>query len=113
MKCTCFPSKNYISKLIGVGSGGGDHATLAKRDTERCMACHDVNGADPTCITCHFDADGIKGTNPKTHPASFMRNDHGDWHNDLILFALTVIQLLHHYLNLEWVSVATVMEQSK
>ena len=56
-------------KTIGVGSGGGDHATLAKRDIERCMACHDVNGADPTCITCHFDADGIKGTNPKTHPA--------------------------------------------
>ena len=69
-------------KMIGVGSGGGDHATLAKRDIERCMACHDVNGADPTCITCHFDADGIKGTNPKTHPASFMRDEHGDWHND-------------------------------
>jgi len=69
-------------KTIGVGSGGGDHALLAKRDIERCMACHDVNGADPTCITCHFDADGIKGTNPKTHPTSYMRDEKGDWHND-------------------------------
>jgi len=69
-------------ETIGVGSGGGDHATLAKRDIESCMACHDVNGADPTCITCHFDADGIKGTNPKTHATGFMRDEYGDWHND-------------------------------
>ncbi len=70
-------------KTFGVGSGGGDHAILAKRDIERCMACHDVNGADPTCITCHFDYDGIKGTNPKTHQMGFMRGEKGDWHNDL------------------------------
>ncbi len=70
-------------KTIGVGSGGGDHATLAKRDIERCMSCHDVNGADPTCITCHFDADGIKGTNPKTHQTGYMSGENGDWHNDL------------------------------
>jgi len=70
-------------KTFGVGSGGGDHAILAKRDIERCMSCHDVNGSDPTCVTCHFDADGIKGTNPKTHPAGFMSGEEGDWHNDL------------------------------
>ncbi len=69
-------------KTFGVGTGGGDHATLAKRDIERCMSCHDVNGADPTCITCHFDADGIRGTNPKTHPIGFMKGEKGDWHND-------------------------------
>lgn len=69
-------------KTIGVGSGGGDHSILAKRDIERCMSCHDVNGADPTCITCHYDADGIKGTNPKTHSVGFMRDEYGDWHND-------------------------------
>ncbi|HRN25761.1 MAG: cytochrome C [Ignavibacteriaceae bacterium] len=69
-------------KTFGVGTGGGDHATLAKRDIEKCMACHDVNGADPTCISCHFDADGIKGTNSKTHAAGFMRGEEGDWHND-------------------------------
>lgn len=70
-------------KTIGVGTGGGDHAILAKRDIERCVACHDVNGADPTCITCHLDSDGIKGTNPKTHLTGFMKNEHGDWHNDV------------------------------
>lgn len=69
-------------KTIGVGTGGGDHAILARRDIESCMACHDVNGADPTCITCHLDSDGIKGTNPKTHASNFMRDEHGDWHND-------------------------------
>ena len=69
-------------KTIGVGSGGGDHAILARRDIEKCMSCHDVNGADPTCITCHLDPDGIKGTNPKTHASSFMKDEKGDWHND-------------------------------
>lgn len=68
---------------FGVGSGGGDHATLARRDIERCIACHDVNGADPTCITCHVDQDGIKGTNPKTHATDFMRDsEEGDWHEN-------------------------------
>jgi hypothetical protein len=67
---------------IGAGTGGGDHATLARRDIERCISCHDVQGADPTCITCHLDSDGIKGTNPKTHPAGFMRGENGDWHGD-------------------------------
>lgn len=69
-------------KTIGVGTGGGDHATLAHRDIESCMSCHDVNGADPTCITCHLDSDGIKGTNPKTHAKNFMKNEEGDWHQD-------------------------------
>ncbi len=69
-------------KTIGVGTGGGDHAVLARRDIERCMSCHDVNGADPTCITCHLDSDGVKGTNPKTHARNFMKDEKGDWHND-------------------------------
>lgn len=69
---------NFVT--IGVGSGGGIHATLARRDIETCAACHDVQGADPTCITCHLDSDGIKGTNPKTHPAGFMHDTYGDWH---------------------------------
>lgn len=68
--------------IIGVGTGGGQHAVDARRDIENCASCHDVQGADPTCILCHIDTDGIKGTNPKTHPAGFMRDDHGDWHYD-------------------------------
>lgn len=68
---------------IGVGSGGGSHATLAKRDIQRCMTCHDTEGGDPNCITCHVDVDGIKGTEPRTHKSGFMKdNEHGEWHDD-------------------------------
>jgi hypothetical protein len=67
---------------FGVGSGGGEHAKLAKRDIERCTACHDVNGNDPSCVMCHYDHDGIKGTNPKTHVAGFLKDIQGDWHYD-------------------------------
>ncbi|MDQ7053387.1 MAG: cytochrome c3 family protein [candidate division KSB1 bacterium] len=66
---------------IGVGSGGGLHATLGKRDIETCAACHDLEGADPVCITCHVDRTPGKGNDPKTHPSGF-RNDEGDWHHD-------------------------------
>lgn len=70
-------------KTIGVGSGGGEHSVLARRDIESCTACHDVQGADPTCVLCHLDSDGIKGTNPKTHVSNFMRNEKGDWHESM------------------------------
>jgi hypothetical protein len=65
---------------IGVGSGGGRHAEFARRDIESCVSCHDVRGGDPVCVQCHADADGIKGTDPKTHDREF--NDHGAWHSD-------------------------------
>jgi len=65
---------------IGVGSGGGTHATLARRDIESCVSCHDTQGNDPVCVTCHVDADGIRGTDPRTHPGSFMKDEHGPWH---------------------------------
>jgi hypothetical protein len=38
---------------IGKGSGGGQHAGLARRDMESCASCHDVEGRDPVCVTCH------------------------------------------------------------
>lgn len=66
----------------GVGTRGGLHATLAKRDIESCAACHDAQGADPACMLCHADPDGIKGTNPRTHETGFMSGDHGYWHTD-------------------------------
>jgi hypothetical protein len=68
---------------FGVGSGGGEHAKLAKRDIQRCAACHDVEGSDPSCITCHVDGDGVKGTNPRTHAAGFMKDVKGEWHDDI------------------------------
>jgi hypothetical protein len=68
---------------IGVGSGGGRHAMLARRDIESCMSCHDVRGGDPVCVTCHVDADGIRGTDPRTHPGGFMKDqEDGSWHRD-------------------------------
>ncbi len=78
------PSSHKASNFttFGVGSGGGEHARLAKRDIESCAACHDTQGADPNCILCHTDADGIKGTNPKTHERGFLKNVKGDWHDD-------------------------------
>ncbi|MBI3579527.1 MAG: hypothetical protein HY089_08995 [Ignavibacteriales bacterium] len=67
---------------LGVGSGGGKHASLARRDIESCASCHDAQGADPTCTTCHTDPDGIKGNDPKSHARGFMMDSEGAWHSD-------------------------------
>lgn len=66
----------------GFGSGGGRHADLARKNIEQCASCHDAEGAEPTCINCHFDNDGIKHTNPKTHVSGFMNTVHGEWHSN-------------------------------
>jgi hypothetical protein len=66
---------------IGVNTGGGIHSELAKKDIESCQSCHDVEGRDPACIKCHFDNDGVKGTNPKTHDLGFMKDEKGLWHD--------------------------------
>jgi c(7)-type cytochrome triheme protein len=78
------PTSHGVAEFttFGVGSGGGEHARLARRDIESCAACHGTEGADPVCITCHTDADGRKGTDPKTHEPGFMSNNHGYWHSD-------------------------------
>jgi hypothetical protein len=66
---------------LGVNSGGGLHSELARKDIEACQSCHDVEGRDPVCVKCHFDNDGVKGTNPKTHESGFMKDEHGIWHD--------------------------------
>jgi len=68
--------------IFGIGTGGGEHAKMAKRDIQRCAACHDVEGGDPTCVTCHVDGDGVKGTNFRTHPIGYMKDVEGEWHTD-------------------------------
>ena len=69
--------------LAGRGSGGGRHAEFARRDLESCITCHDVLGADATCMQCHVDPDGIRGTDPRTHPPGFRSSgEEGEWHND-------------------------------
>ncbi|NIR49585.1 cytochrome c3 family protein, partial [candidate division KSB1 bacterium] len=67
-----------------VGTGGGRHAELAKRDIENCAGCHSTEGDDPTCLLCHTDFDGIRGTNPKTHETGFANrfSEDSDFHND-------------------------------
>ena len=67
----------------GVGSGGGRHAELARRDMENCIACHDVQGEDPTCLLCHMDRRRGRGNDPKTHSSSFSGDiGEGDFHDD-------------------------------
>jgi len=79
------PTSHELAGFVtfGVGTGGGQHAKQARRDIESCMSCHDTEGNDPVCMKCHVDPDGVKGTNPKTHPSGFMSdNDNGDWHTN-------------------------------
>ena len=45
---------------IGRGSGGGVHAEEARRDIESCVSCHDVEGRDPTCMTCHAQSGQVR-----------------------------------------------------
>jgi hypothetical protein len=67
--------------LGNVGSGGGRHGQWARRDMERCVACHDVEGDDPSCVQCHIDPDGVRGTDPQTHPARYAEQiGEGDFH---------------------------------
>jgi hypothetical protein len=66
---------------VGVNSGGGLHASLAKRDIESCESCHSIEGGDPTCVKCHYDNNGVKGTHPRTHENGFMSSERGIWHN--------------------------------
>ena len=65
----------------GVNSGGGLHSELAQKDIESCQSCHDVEGSDPACIKCHFDNDGVQGTNPRTHVGGFQKDEKGMWHD--------------------------------
>jgi hypothetical protein len=45
---------------IGRGSGGGLHAEEARRDIENCISCHDVEGRDPSCMTCHAESGSVR-----------------------------------------------------
>lgn len=67
---------------FGYGSGGGQHAVFARRDIESCQSCHDTQGADPNCIMCHSDPDGIQMTDARVHPVNFRIDENGDWHTD-------------------------------
>jgi len=67
----------------GVGTGGGRHGQLARRDIENCVACHDVQGEDPSCLLCHVDRTRGRGNDPRTHSSSFASDTgQGDFHDD-------------------------------
>ncbi|MEW6749592.1 MAG: cytochrome c3 family protein [Candidatus Latescibacterota bacterium] len=67
----------------GVGTGGGRHAELARRDMESCVACHEVQGSDPSCLLCHMDRAPGRGNDPRTHSTSFAGDvGEGDFHDD-------------------------------
>lgn len=72
---------NWVT--LGVGSGGGRHAELARRDIENCAVCHDSRGTDPTCLQCHMDRLPGLGNDPSTHAADFADDiGEGDFHSD-------------------------------
>jgi hypothetical protein len=66
-----------------VGSGGGRHASLARRDLENCAVCHEPQGDDPSCLLCHMDRTPGLGNDPRTHRRSFADDvGEGDFHDD-------------------------------
>lgn len=56
------------------------HADAAEQDIETCAACHSTDS--PVCSRCHFDTDGVIGTNPPIHQASLDDLGQGPWHDD-------------------------------
>jgi len=69
----------------GVGTGGGEHAEMARGDIELCASCHEVTlaGTDPTCLTCHRDFTLGRGNDPRTHDPGFAGDaGRGEWHED-------------------------------
>ena len=74
---------NWGAIVDAVGSGGGRHAQLARRDIEKCASCHDSQGEDPTCLMCHRDFLPGKGNDLKTHsPGRFSGLGEGAYHID-------------------------------
>jgi hypothetical protein len=59
------------------------HAEEARKDIESCAGCHEEEGRS-TCAQpgCHWDGDGVRGTQPSIHASSITDLDHGPWHND-------------------------------
>lgn len=72
--------KTNFANFAG-SSALNEHGLLARRDIESCASCHDTQGADPVCLQCHQDFDGIRGNGIKTHTTGFMRGEKGDWHD--------------------------------
>ncbi|MEZ5357310.1 MAG: cytochrome c3 family protein [Candidatus Zixiibacteriota bacterium] len=58
-----------------------EHGMMARMETETCASCHDADNA--TCLRCHSDADGIRGTDFRYHgTGSTFFDSKGLWHGD-------------------------------
>lgn len=83
LKPSWHTTSDWGAIVEAVGSGGGKHAELARRDIERCASCHDSQGEDPVCLMCHRDFIPGRGNDLKTHsPGMFGGMGHGSWHVD-------------------------------
>jgi predicted CXXCH cytochrome family protein len=49
------PASHFVAGYATLTPGlrGGLHAAEARRDLESCMSCHNAEGQDPVCTTCH------------------------------------------------------------
>jgi hypothetical protein len=56
------PASHLIPGFVNraSGAGGGLHAEEAQRDMESCASCHDAEGQDPVCLTCHAENGKIR-----------------------------------------------------
>jgi hypothetical protein len=70
---------DWGAQALAIGSGGGRHAQMAKRDISNCASCHDAGGEDPVCLQCHMDRIPGKGNELKTHE---IKRYNGPWHDD-------------------------------
>jgi hypothetical protein len=74
---------NWGAIAGAVGTGGGEHAKLARRNMEQCAACHAEAGDDPVCMLCHTDRNPGLGNDAKTHGSRFKSQiGEGDFHNN-------------------------------
>ena len=83
LKPSWHSGKDWGAIVEAVGSGGGRHAQLARRDIEKCAGCHDTQGEDPVCLMCHRDFIPGKGNDLKTHSTGMFKGaGEGIWHVD-------------------------------
>ena len=76
-----FPT-DHSSRQWSPRANPSTHADAARRDIERCAACHDEPQAVCGQPGCHRDGDGIPGTDPTIHASSITDLGHGPWHDD-------------------------------
>lgn len=77
---------NWANFVLG---DGGGHKLQARKDMDLCASCHDLEDAEPVCVTCHTDRSGRYSTtgpdraDPRIHAPDFKdKVSQGPWHDD-------------------------------